>query len=587
MTSPREVGRALRDAADEIDRAWKRSPLVAGLDGNLVARSELVNTIVGERVLDPYRRALGSAPLRLKRGQLMHYRAVRFDDTTVEARAPDRESRDGDAELEQRAAEFRDELMSHESALVAVERGLPAFVRKRPPAWAVWLWPLRWLFLLLHRRRLTSWTLTHTMVNEDKRRLGEIDGFFAARDERERAAREHYYGELRLLCGGGSAGKDVREIVLTIPAGVPDNVELVELMGEQRASADIDAVIVVERDGLYAPTPGGDRVQLGGVTETLAELPALLQRARALTLARRALAKLFAARAEVESEINKAEKQFEQRLQKLAKLAPPIDKADFQTQQLDRVRPQIIASINAVMEHASTHLGSELAQLGTEWMNTIEKAKNGKELEAGVAKIEEQWPAAAKRIAEEVRMLVMGGAGGVARDLYVEVVAPLRAHGLPEQYLRTPKRAPEVAPVHILDALANPTTFTLGGSWLAGLFKSFEAKRTNIREKVHARIEHIREVAAAEVLDTEPKLHAAVSRSLAAQLGAAMELQQSWYRQAHEEEQNKIAKEREALVPLVKSRDAIVSVGSQLAQLANAVQAERPAVAAAAVAAAS
>jgi hypothetical protein len=379
----------------------------------------------------------------------------------------------------------------------------------------------------------------------------------------------------------------VRHIELFITAGLPDNVELVELMGEFRASADIDAVVIVDRDALYAPTPDGDRVQLGPISETVAELPGLLQRARSLTLARRALAKLFAARAHVEAELGRIEAQFQLRMQKLSKLALPMDRLDFRVKQLDRIRPQMIASVHAIMEHASVHMGSELAQLGSSWIQAIAQATTMDALKAAVGRIEKEWPTASKRIADEVRMLVMGGAGGVARDLYVDTVSPLRAFGLPDQYVKTPKRAPEVALVPILDALSNPTTFTLDtGNWFSGLFKSFEVRRTTIRESVHARIEHIREVAAADILDAEPRVHASVAQALGAQLGAAIELQQSWYHQAVADEQAAIAKEREALLPLAKSRDTIVSAGSQLAQLANAVQAERPAVAAAAVAAA-
>ena len=55
-------------------------------------------------------------------------------------------------------------------------------------------------------------------------------------------------------------------------------------------------------------------------------------------------------------------------------------------------------------------------------------------------------------------MLVTGGAGGVARDLYAETVSPLRAYGLPEEHLKTPKKAPETPDIHILPSLANPTT---------------------------------------------------------------------------------------------------------------------------------
>ena len=246
----------------------------------------------------------------------------------------------------------------------------------------------------------------------------------------------------------------------------------------------------------------------------------------------------------------------------------------------------IVASVNAVMEHASTHLGSELAQLGATWMTAVSKATSGKELEAAIALVEEQWPAQARRIAEEVRMLVMGGAGGIARDLYTETVAPLAAHGLPEEHMRV-KRAPEITPVLLLPSLTNPTTFTVGGNWFTGLFRSFDARKTDLREKVHARIERIKEVAAAEMLDAEPKLHTAVSQALATHLDAAIELQRGWHEKAIAEEQAAIAQDRELLAPLTRSRDAITSAAYQITKLADALAAERPAVAAAAVAAAS
>jgi hypothetical protein len=245
------------------------------------------------------------------------------------------------------------------------------------------------------------------------------------------------------------------------------------------------------------------------------------------------------------------------------------------------------ASVNAVMEHAAVHMGTELAQLGSGWLEALTNATSNDALKAAIATIEEQWPVAATRIAEEVRMLVMGGAGGVARDLHVETVSALRPHGLPEEHLKTPKRAPEVAPVQLLPSLVNPSTFTLGGNWLAGLFRSFDARKTDVRDKVQARIERIREVAAAELLDAEPTLTASVMQSLAAQLDTAIELQQAWHQQAMADEEAAIAKDREALLPLVQSRDAVIRAGGELAQLVSNLATEQPAVAAASVAAAS
>jgi len=583
---PDDVARPMRDTAVEIDRAWQKTVFVAGLDGNLVARSELVNTLVGERVLDPHRRALGAAPLRLKRGPVMRYRVVRMDDTTDDKQAPDPEPRDDDAEREQRASEARDELGTHETALATIEHKLPLVVRERPPVWGFWLWPIRWLLGFLNRRAMSSWRVTKQLVADAKRKLAAIDEFRLQRDERERAAREKFYSELRLLCGGGPEGNGVREVELTIDRALPERVELVELMGALRASAEFDAVLVVERDGLYAPNPGGDKVKLGPLSETIPDLPTVLERARALTLARRAITKLATARTDIEQQIDQVERQFQERIQKVAKLALPIDIARFRDSQLARMKPTLAASVNAVMEHAAVHMGTELANLGTEWMAAIQNATTSDELKAAVAKIED-WPTSAMRIAEEVRVLVIGGAGGLARDLYAETVSPLRAHGLPEEHLKTPRRAPTVSPVTILDSLANPTSFTLGGNWFAGLFKSFDAKKADIREKVHARIERIRDVAAAELLDAEPELHASVTHSLAAQLDTAIEAQQTWHQQVLEQEHAAIGKEREKLMPLMRSGDAIVKASNQLVQVVNALQAERPAVAAAAVAAAS
>jgi hypothetical protein len=587
VSSPDDVARDARDVANEIDRAWARSPFVAGLEGNLVARSELLNTLVGEKVLDPFRRALGSAPLRIKRGPVMRFRVVRSDDSAEEKAVPPPEPRDGDAELDQRAAEAREELLSHETALATVERSLPPVIRRRPAVWEIWLWPMRWVLALMHRATVASWRLTLQMVNEARGRLTSVEHFVANREQREREAREAYYRELRLLCGGGEPGKDIRYIELTIERGLPEAVELVELMGELRAGADVDAKIVVERDALYAPTPDGQQVQLGPFSETIPALPELLARARALTLARRAVTKLGGARLRIESEINRSEALFRARMQKLGKLALPIDTAEFRAAQLKRVRPLLGASVNAIMEHAAVHMGSELAQLGSGWLAMLANATENDLLKSAIATIEEQWPTAATRIAEEVRVLVMGGAGGVARDLYVEAVSALRAHGLPEEHLKIPKRAPEVEPVQLLPSLLQPNTFTLGGNWLAGLFRSFDARKADVLEKVKSRIERIREIAGSELLDAEPTLTASVMQSLSAQLDTAIELQQSWHQQAMADEQAAIAKDREALAPLMKSRDAVVNVGAQLAQLVATLAIEQPAVAAAAVAAAS
>lgn len=584
--SPTDVAQSTREAAAEIERVWQRRPFVAGLDGNLVARGELVNLLVGDNVLDPFRRALGCPPLRLERGEAVCYRVVRRDDTSEDKVLPPPEPRDDDAERERRAEAARGELAEHETERDDIERALPVLARRRPALWAIWLWPVYWLLGIVHRGRLRAWHAARHAVEDARRRLSSIEDLVVIRAQRELAAREAYYAELRALCGGGTAGADIRQIELDVPA-MPANVGLVELMGELRASAEVDAVLVVERDALYAPVAGGTKVRLGEAQAVIADLPELLARARASRLGRRARKKLASIRRDVERELARREEQFDARLKKLYKLALPLDKAGFRAAQLARVAPQISASINAVIEHASVHLGTELAQLAESWLAAVTSAASGDQLKSANATIEEQWPPAAKRIADEVRVLVTGGAGGIARDLYPEIVSALAAHGLGDEHLRAPKRAPEVDAVPILPSFVAPATFALGGSWLGGLFKSFEAKKTDTRGKLQTRIAHIREVATAELLDAEPRLHAAVARSLAAQLEIAMEAQQSWHQQAVADEQAAIARDREALAPQLESRDALARAEDEITRLVDALDAEQPAIAAAAVAAAS
>ncbi len=433
---------------------------------------------------------------------------------------------------------------------------------------------------------LSAWRAATHAAGDAQRRLASIEGVAIERERRERDARDAYYRELRALCGGGSPGSDVRQIELDVP-GMPANVELVELMGELRASADVDAVFEVERDALYAPLPDGSRISLGAPAAVIAELPALLARARASRLGRRARDKLAAARLELERELARREEQFEARLKKIYKLALPLDRASFRDAQLARVKPQIVASVNAVMEHSSVHMGTELAQLAESWLSAVTEATTGDQLKAAIANIEEQWPAAAARIADEVRVLVMGGAGGVARDLQADTVSALAAHGLPEEHLRTPQRAPDIEPVQILPSLATPMTFALAGSWLGGLFKSFDGKKTETRDKLDARIAHIREVAAAELLDAEPELHAAVARALAGQLDTAIDAHATWYQQTVADEQASVARDREALGSQLASRDALARAEADVAALLAAHDAEQPAIAAAAIASAS
>src|SRR5213075_2390747 len=54
---------AAHHAITELEAAWDR-PLAVGIGGEVPARTELFNVVCGDKLFDPYTRALGSAALR-------------------------------------------------------------------------------------------------------------------------------------------------------------------------------------------------------------------------------------------------------------------------------------------------------------------------------------------------------------------------------------------------------------------------------------------------------------------------------------------------------------------------------------------
>lgn len=518
---PADVARNAHDTADDIHRTWRQSPYIVALTGDVQARTELVNSLCGERLLDPFDRAPGSAPLRLRHGDKLACR-IHYPDRTQEVRVPVSEPAIGGRD------DARTELATDQQAEQEVERALPVLVRNRPAAWAFWLWFVRVFLLLAHRDRLATWRTRKAATAESRRKLETIEEQAAQREKRERAARNKFHNEVRVH----ASGQGVREVEIAMPA-MPDGVDLVESAIE--ADFTIDA---------------SKSVDVATLRETAAA-------ARAAHLERRAHAALHRLRGELDEVLSRAEGELRGRLKAVEKYAFTMERTRYTTEQLDRIKPHLMASTTAAMEHASTHLGASLAELASEWVGKVAAATNTDELKTAIIAIEEQWTAAPQRIAEEVRMLAMGGAGGVARDLYPELVAPLRDYGLPEAHLQIPKRAPAVTPVAMLPSLANPSTAKIGGSWLTGLFKSFDARRTEVREQVHARLEHMREVAAAELLDAEPKLHAAIGQALAVELARALDLQCDWYMGRLAEEREATDLERAKLLPIYAQRDRI------------------------------
>ena len=569
---------AVKSAIADIERAWDK-PFAAGIGGTVPARTELLNFVCEDKVLDPFARALGGAAVRIRRGRPAGFRARRDDGSVEEQPMPPDHASDI-AAARARATAARGELDERTTALARIDKSFP----KPPARWAVWMWPVYWIVTWLARRKRPERKLANLALAEARAQFEAIENEANAIEAHARLAKARYFESVRNLASGGPIGAGVSEVELTIEsARLPEGIDIVELAGASRASAEVDAVFLVQGDRVSAPVRGGDPLELGDHAQLLAALPALLADARALRLAHRVETKIQSVMSSLADAIERKEATFRSRLGRLAALRID-DPAAFTQQQLERVRGEISASVNAVVEHSSVHLGAELAQLQEEWIGAIAEAADTDALKAAVAKIEEEWDARPQRIAEEVRVLVMGGLGGSARDIYPAVAGALVKHGLSEEQLRV-RAAPELPPVMLLPSLTKESAKLEKGSWFAGLFRSFETRRTEIREKVYERVERMREVAGSELLDAEPRLNQAIGTALAGLLEGAIATQQAWLDDALDQEHEAIARDREVIAPLVAVHDAVRTEANRLGEMIGQLEQHQPAIAGAAAAA--
>jgi hypothetical protein len=559
--------------AGELEDAWAREPFVAGLVGDLVARTALVNFVCGRTTFDAGQREHG-ASLRIARGDETKFRAVRDDGSSEEHALPIEVDGEEAAGRRDRVASARSVVAERELALDRVAQTLPRALRSRPRWWEIWLWPVRWILGRFRRRALTELQFSSVAAQEATRALVSAEQELEAAEGRVRVVRARFYESLRAV----STGSAVRGVDLWLANGpLPEGVELIE--GKVGSGSECDAMLFVEGERLYL---GNAEMQhpskLGTLAESIPTLPRVLATERARGIAEQARAVLAEVVAGADEILDRAEAGFEARIRRLEDMRLH-NAAAFQTTELEKIRGQVVSSVHAVIEHTSMHLGSEMQRLAQEWIGAIAGAASPEQLKATVGALEVSSPQVTKRIAEEVRMLAVGGAGGVAHDLYPELVAGLTARGLVEP---RPKAAPELPAIDVLSAFAQSSAAKLGGAlqWLTGLFRSFDSRRADVREKAHARIEHLREVATAELLETEPRIHAVVMAVLATQIANAVARQASWLERALAAEHELVARERAVLAPLANvravARQDLERLDQQIAAIDAHVASTRP-----------
>jgi hypothetical protein len=517
-------------AAGELERELAARPWVVAIarDDTL---GEVITAVCGEWIA-------GDVAVRMRRGPRAKFRAVK-PDGTVEAHALALPGDDRDV-LASRATAAREELDQRQTAIEKVGSSVPLIVRRPPRWWQLWLWPAYWILSWWYRRRLVEVERAVGAGDDARRGVETAELELATADARARQLRVRYGESLRAVASAA------RELELEVSEGpLPEGVVL---------TTSIESADLV----LPARAAGA----------ALARLDELAAQAREVTLARRAKDAITLAAAAMNDRLSRAEDEFRARFSKLEAMRIG-DPDGFSQNVRARVRPQLVASVHALIEHASSHLGGELARLGTEWIGSIAGAADGDALAAVVERIEVSAPNVTQRIADEVRLLVGNGAAGVAHDLYPALVAAMKPHGLPE-----PPRGERVAvaPIEMLESLGGSGA-KLGGALkkLTGLFKGFDAKRADTREKAHARLEHLKEVAHADLLDAEPKLHDAITAAITGELATLVALQQQWLEAAHAAEREAVIREREALAQVAAERDAAFRDADSLAdELARA-----------------
>jgi hypothetical protein len=513
--------------ADQLERAWQRRPWTVTITGD-DSLGELLTAVCGEWV--------ASGPsLCVKRGPRARFRAVR-EDGTVEQHALALPGEDREI-LASRAAAAREEFGERVHAIEKVGTAVPLIVRRRPQWWQLWLWPFYLLLSWVYRRRLVAVERAVGAGDDARRDVEAAELELATTDARARQLRVRYGESLRAV----ASHRGVRELEIEVSDGpLPEGVELTTA-----AKDGVDLVLTAREAGA-----------------AIAKLAELAASGRAAALARQAREAITAAAAAMNERIARAEDDFRARLAKLEAMRIG-DPEGFGQSVRARLRPSVIASVRATIEHASTHLGSELAQLSQEWIGAIAGTADADALSAAVERIEVSAPNVTQRIADEVRLLVSNAVAGIAHDLYPELVAAMRPHGLPEP----PRGARiEVEPVELLPSLGG-TGAKLGGTLnrLTGLFRGFDAKKLDTREKAHARLEHMKEIAHAELLDAEPKLHDAISAAIGEELGTLVAMQQQWLDTAQIAEREAVVREREQLAQVAAQRDAAFRAADDLA----------------------
>jgi hypothetical protein len=568
------VGQVAYSVIDQLDRTWPVAPLTVGIAGSPPQRLAAFDALSGG-ALTGVVRGERSPTLRVRRSARDGYTAAFADGTNERSARPTRPPTEEDAAVIAARAELDAAIAAHadrERAATDAERLVPAIIRTPPPWWAFWARIRRWFVTRRKGREIVAQRdAAAAAVTEAQVAIDQATAALEHARDQARGATHRYADRIRALCLG-PMGDAVKFVEIELGGGaLPEDVLVVEVTSSADADG-LDRLLEAQGGELFLDGEGGSPRSLGGPANAARDLGALALAGRASQIARKAIATIREAARSVDDLLEGAEADHKKRLDPLE--AKRLEDPDgFIATQLDKLRPTIHASISAIMEHAQTHLGSELAKMAQTWADAIGQASSRDELKDAIARVDLEWPMYTARAGDETRLLIQGAVGGSAYDLYTELVAPLADYGLPVQHLRPPRAAPELPALDVLPSLDGASVPKLDTtSWLGALFQRFDNRRAEVLATLTARIDKIREVARAEMLDAEPKLLRTLVAHGNRTLARAVEHQRAWLDGELARENAQIERDRQALAPLVAARDAAQRDAARLMTMSAAIE---------------
>jgi hypothetical protein len=291
---------------------------------------------------------------------------------------------------------------------------------------------------------------------------------------------------------------------------------------------------------------------------------------RALAVGRCAVTALAGGSAALDAAITRAETGFRGRLDRLEALrvASPDDHV---ATALARIRPAVLAHVQQLLRDALAAIDGAIAELGAAWSARLGDAASTDALRTAATQIDDESPGVLQGVQAAAHRALTDGLTERARAHYHELIGELR-RGTPRDDAAPPWLTADVA----IAEMTSSTSLGAVAPRLTSLFRSQGALKAEALAQLELRVAKLRQVASANVLDTEPRLEPAVTGALGIALRSEIERHAAWLEAELARERIAIDAERAQLAVLALARDAARSDERELVTALAALAAELP-----------